>query len=56
MFLPEKFKGLDRLGRDYVGFKTILPTYFIYSKLEVCTENKTLNKKGFMDIVGARSG
>lgn len=56
-FLPEKFQGLGRLSRDYVGFKTILPKlYFIYSKLEVCTENKTLNKKGFMDFVGTRCG
>lgn len=56
MFLPEKFKGLDRLSRDYVGFKTIPTLYFIYSKLEVCTEKKTLKKKGFMDFVSARSG
>lgn len=40
-----------------IGFKTILPKlYFIYSKLEVCTEDKTLNGEGFVDFVAARSG
>lgn len=45
-FLPEEFKGLGKLSRDYVGFKTILLTlYFVYANPEVCTENKTLKTK-----------
>lgn len=44
-------KGLHRLCRDYVGFKTIwLNLYFIYSKPDACIESKTLNKKEFLEF------